>query len=155
MNQLSLNTITVDYATEKVSVSDYFIDQYSLQEQLKDDYKEAFAQGRFKEFLVPVLGREFSDKLDFQEDSMSTRLPDDNESLITPIYGCHDNCCIYVFAEVSRQEDFVYWNTIGRNKMYLKNDESTSNIDWLPHFKPLKFNISNYKTIINTINSNQ
>ena len=152
MNQLSLQNIKVNYANKEVTISDYFVDQYSLQEQLKEDYLEAFEKGRFKEFFLPVLGQRFIEKLDVQDERISSRVPENQETLITPIYGCHDDCCVYIFAEVSRKDDLVYWNAIGRNKTFLKKDNLNTNIDWLPDFSPFCFSISNYNKIMNQLN---
>jgi len=155
MNQLSLQPLKVNYSNTEIFISDYFVDHSSLQKQLRYTYKQDFKEGRFKELFMPILGRNFSNKLDFQNDKISEIIPEDDETLIAPIYGCHDNCCIYIFAEVSRKGDYIFWNLLGRNKKYVNEDDSALNILWLPQFKPLQFNINNYSDIVNALNQNK
>ena len=63
MNKISIEKVNVKYANENISISDLFIDGYSLQEILKSTFKKEFSKGRFKEFFVPILGIDFSSKL--------------------------------------------------------------------------------------------
>ena len=155
MNQLSLQPLKVNYSNTEIFISDYFVDDSSLQMQLRHNYKQAFELGRFKELFLPILGRNFADKLDFQNDKISKRIPEIEETLITPIYGCHDDCCVYIFAKTSRKDSRIFWDAFGRNKTYTEQNESPSHIEWLPHLKPLEFNIDNYSEIINTLNLNK
>jgi len=155
MNQLSLQPLKVNYSNTEIFISDYFVDDRSLQKELRYTYKQAFKEGRFKELFMPILGQNFSNKLDFQNDKISERIPEDNETLIAPIYGCHDDCCIYIFAEVTRNGNHIFWNLFGRNKKFVHKEDSALNILWLPQFKPLQFNINNYSALINTLNQNK
>jgi hypothetical protein len=152
MNIISIDKIVVDYANSKVSISDIFIDGYSLQEILKTTFEKEFSKGRFKEFFMPVLGLDFSKKLEFGKDSFTNLIPHKNQSVITPIYGCHDDCCIYVFVQVSRKQNIIVWEKIGRNSNFIFDKDSIKNeIEWLDVFKEYHFDIENYKTVINKI----
>jgi hypothetical protein len=152
MNKLSIGKITVDYAKTKVSISDIFIDGCSLQELLKSTFTNNFAVGRFKEFFMPILGLNFSDKIDFGQDRFSSLIPNNNETLITPLYGCHDNCCVYLFLEISNKNNTIVWENIGRNSNFIFDKEVVKNdVDWLPNFEKLYFDIENYKTVINKL----
>lgn len=154
MNQLNLQSLKVNYSNTEVYISDYFVDKSSLQNQLKDAYRTDLNKGRFKEFYLPILGQDIHDKLSFQDPSVSTDIPADKHTVISPIYGCHDNCCIYLFAKVSRYKDQVFWKAIGKNKTYMTQAVSEENIQWLPHFSPLVFTLKDYQNIIKQLNSN-
>ena len=152
MNKISIEKVNVKYANENISISDLFIDGYSLQEILKSTFKKEFSKGRFKEFFVPILGIDFSSKLESDNDSFTNLLPHKNQSVITPIYGCHDDCCLYVFIQVSRKDNIIIWNKIGRNSNFIFDKDSINNeIEWLDLFKEYHFDIENYKTVINKL----
>ncbi len=152
MNILSINTLSVDYANSKVSISDIFIDGMSFQNFLKTNFKNEFSKGRFKEFFMPILGQDFFDKIDFGHDIFSSLVPNNNETLITPIYGCHDNCCVYIFLKISNKDNIIVWENIGRNSNYIfDKDVVKNNIDWLLNFEKLYFELNNYKTVINKL----
>jgi hypothetical protein len=152
MNKISIEKVNVKYANENISISDLFIDGYSLQEILKSTFESEFSKGRFKEFFVPVLGLDFSNKLDFDNDSLTNLIPHKNQSVITPIYGCHDDCCLYVFIQVSRKENTIIWDKIGRNSNFIFDKDSKKNeIEWLKLSKEYHFDLENYKTVINKL----
>lgn len=155
MNRISLDRISVNYALSEILISDYFIDQRSMQQGLKTTYHTAFKKGRFKEFFMPILGRKIEDKLNFEDPSITTGIPIDNHTVITPIYGCPDACCIYLFAKVRRVKETISWIEIGKNKMFMPKDVSGENIEWLPGFSPLRFDMKEYRNIIAGLNPSE
>ncbi len=152
MNVISIDKILVDYANSKVLISDIFIDGISFQEILKSTFGNEFSKGRFKEFFTPILGLKFSHTLEFGNNRFNNLIPEENQHLITPIYGCYDDCCIYVFLKISNSNDIITWENIGRNSNFIFDKEVNKNdIDWLLGFKKLYFNIENYKNVINKL----
>jgi hypothetical protein len=152
MNNLSIENINIIYAKSEVKISDLFIDGYSFQETLKSKYKKQFEKGRFKDFFLPILGRDFSEKIDIPNKKISLKIPEEGEMLITPIYGCLDDCCVYVFAKVSRKNNLVYWTEIGRNARYVFDEAKKNDIIWLPNLLCYVFEINNYNKVINQLN---
>jgi len=64
-------------------------------------------------------------------------LASDQESLtvIAPIYGCHDNCCVYLFAEIEYTEAQVKWLRIAQDSSYLGLKENEMGpLVWLNDF---------------------
>jgi hypothetical protein len=152
MNIISIDKIVVDYANSKVSISDIFIDGCSFQKILKSTFTNEFSTGRFKEFFMPILGLNFFDKLEFGDDSFSNLVPKENQTLISPIYGCNDDCCVYIFLKISNKNNTIIWESIGRNSNFIfDKDVVKNNIDWLPNFEKLYFELKNYKTVINKL----
>lgn len=152
MNKISIEKVNVKYANENISISDIFIDGTSFQKNLKTNFKDEFSKGRFKEFFLPIIGMDFLDKIDFGHDIFSRLVPNTNETLITPLYGCHDNCCIYIFLKISNKNNTIIWENIGRNSNFIFDKEVTKNdIDWLTNFDKLFFDVKNYKTVINKL----
>jgi hypothetical protein len=153
MNIISIDKIVVDYANSKVSISDIFIDGCSFQEILKSTFTNEFSIGRFKEFFMPILGLNFSDKLEFEDDAFSNLIPKENQTFISPVYGCNDDCCVYVFLKISNKNNTIFWEGIGRNSNYIFDKEVSKNsIDWLSDFTHYQFEMNNYKKIINQLN---
>ena len=153
MNTISIDSILVDYVNTEITISDIFIDNCSFQEMLKKTFSTAFSKGRFKEFFIPILGRDSTDKLNFGKELYSNLIPNENEQVITPIYGCHDDCCVYLFLKISNKNNTIFWEGIGRNSNYIFDKQvSKDSIDWLPDFTPYQFEINNYKKIINQLN---
>ncbi len=71
-----------------------------------------------------------------------------NLNIIAPIYGCHDNCCMYLFAEIEYTDAEVKWLRIAQdsNHLGIKNNEMEPLV-WLNDFKNLVFDKSEYQKI--------
>ena len=108
MNRLTIQNTSIKHAGDTdIQISDYFIDGRSLQKTLKskESYGTLFQYGRFKEFFLPILGNIDYGEYDYNEKGAGTiKVPNKNKEVITPLYGCHDNCCIYVFVKVCRKK---------------------------------------------------
>lgn len=121
LNCLTRQKITVKYSKDTdIDILDYCIDGRSLQETLKARYVPEFQHGRFREFWLPILGRsDCAEKINGQQQQQQIciNIPHEHgKEIITPLYGCHDNCCIYLFVKVCRKNDnIILWNKIGRN----------------------------------------
>ncbi|NRB82882.1 MAG: hypothetical protein HRU49_03780 [Winogradskyella sp.] len=151
IQELSVRKVAYPIAQSQVMVDDIFIDGISLQKTLKTDYNELFAKGRFKESFILYLGRTLSDLYHSKDKFLQSPLPIEGQTHISPLYGCADSCCVYLYVKVTRQQSIVHWKQIGRNTAFL-NASSDTNIEWLTKFEPLKFNLTNYKTIIQILN---
>jgi len=77
-------------------------------------------------------------------------LASDQESLsvIAPIYGCQDGCCVYLFAEIEYTETQVKWVRIAKDSNYfgVKGSDKEPLI-WLNDFQNLVFNKSEYQQV--------
>lgn len=172
LNCLTRQKITVKYSKDTdIDILDYCIDGRSLQETLKARYVPEFQHGRFREFWLPILGRsDCAEKINGQQQQQQIciNIPHEHgKEIITPLYGCHDNCCIYLFVKVCRKNDnIILWNKIGRNMEYIKNNnnenhdednhdntDNNNNIAWLPDFEPILFDFQNYQNIRNQLGS--
>ena len=91
------------------------------------------------------------------------KAPKNNEKVITPSCGCHDNYCVCVFVKACGKNDsIIYWNGIGRSKRHARHDNSDGNndhkddddenISCLPDFESLSFELEHYQIMLNELN---
>lgn len=117
---------------------DIYIDGKSFQQSLKKWYPSEFSKGRYKEEFMPRIVSKES-KQHHHSDHI-------NHNIITPIYGCQDNCCMYVFAEIEYSEAQVKWLRIAQDSAYLgAKDNELEPLVWLQNFKNLVFDKDEYE----------
>ena len=121
---------------------DLFIDGKPFQQYLKKMYPLEFSRGRFSEEFMPRItskgnnNSQHSDSRDF--------------NMIVPIYGCQDNCCLYLFVEIEYTKSQVKWLRIAQDSGYIGINESEQEpLVWLNGFKNLVFDKSQYERIFN------
>lgn len=121
---------------------DIYIDGRPFQKSLKNKYPSEFSRGRYKEEFIPRIVVNKS-KID---QSSGTR----NSNVIAPIYGCHDNCCMYLFVEIEFTNEQVKWLRIAQDSAYLGKESSEMEpLVWLNGFKNLVFDKVEYERTFN------
>jgi hypothetical protein len=147
INTISRQKVTKIIATSEVAVDDIFIDGTSLQETLKQNYSTLFSKGRFKNLLIVYLGTTLTDIYHSNEAFLQAAIPEEGATNITPLYGCADSCCVYLYVIVRRSGAHIYWEAIGRNTAFVHPSQKEENaIDWLPSFEPLVFDFDTYNS---------
>ena len=119
---------------------DIYVDGKPFQESLKNRYPLEFSKGRY--------GEEFIPRIAINQNKIDQSSGKRNSNVIAPIYGCHDNCCMYLFAEIEYTEEQVKWLRIAQDSAYLGNESSEMEpLVWLNGFKNLVFDKSEYQQI--------
>lgn len=120
---------------------DIYIDGASLQETLKTRYPLEFSQGRFKEEFIP--------RLHYKSSRTHASDGDSTKSVITPIYGCLDGCCSYLYTEIEYTESVVKWLGVAQDSQYLGAiDDEAEPLIWLTDFTNLVFDKSQYQQVL-------
>ncbi len=128
------------------SFYELFVNQKPLQHLLREEYRDSFSEGRFKETFVPIFSSECRDR-SVTKIVTITASKESSVSLV-PIYGCLDGCCAYVYARAERTNSCVTWTGVGRNSAFLPSSTTTKHeIMWLANFRPLEFKESVYRGI--------
>lgn len=149
IQKLSIQKISYPLDQAEIMIDDVFINNISLQKTLKKKHSALFAQGRFKEFFILYLGRTFSDIYHSKKEYLNSALPHEGETHITPLYGCADSCCVYLYVKVRRSGTHIYWEAIGRNTAFVHPSHKEENaVDWLPSFEPLVFDFKTYHSFL-------
>ena len=147
--QFSIKKVTQIIAQSEVKVDDVFINELSLQQTLKSNYTALFSEGRFKHYFILYLGRSISDIYHSKDEFLQSPLPEDGETHIAPLYGCADACCVYLYVKVTRKQELIYWEGIGRNTAFINpsiDNNTDKGIEWLPDFEPLTFDLNSYNS---------
>ncbi|MGI9530157.1 hypothetical protein [Lutimonas sp.] len=121
---------------------DIYVDGVPFQASLKKRYPLEFSTGRYKEEFLPR----------FMSKRNNTNHASDSQNLkmIAPIYGCQDNCCMYLFAEIEYTDSQVKWLRIGQDSAYLGTSEREQEpLVWLNGFNNLVFDKNEYERIFN------
>ncbi|MCP4882235.1 MAG: hypothetical protein GY908_00440 [Flavobacteriales bacterium] len=119
---------------------DIYVDGMPFQASLKKRYPLEFSTGRYREEFIPRLMSKWN--------NINHSSEIQNLNIIAPIYGCHDNCCMYLFAEIEYTDAEVKWLRIAQdsNHLGIKNNEMEPLV-WLNDFKNLVFDKSEYQKI--------
>ncbi len=111
---------------------DLFINGCFFQDQLKNTYPEEFTKGRYREEFMPITHPK-PHPFDFRNSLKSTSL--------LPVYGCQDDCCIYLYDKCKFENNTVSWIGIRQDSYYFDPLKTRHHqLQWLPNFKPLHFN---------------
>lgn len=145
MNSLTKALRPYTFQGVTIQVADLFVDGFSISQHLKERYPDAFASGRFKELMIPVLFGGFDDK-EKEAAYIKAYMPHGTTNTITPLYHCHDGCCLYIYVEIERKNDCIVWKRIGRNALY--TIKKANEIDWLPDFEGFSFPLPAYTSFI-------
>ena len=95
------------------------------------------------------LGRMTSDNHLIDYSLLEKPVPNENETTVAALYGCTDGCCVYLYVKVSRKENCIRWEQIGRNADFIVNANSEEHqIEWLPSFQPLAFDFESYGLLV-------
>ena len=120
---------------------DIMVNNKPLQALLKQSYRAEFSQGRYRELFIPILR---SKAHLFEQQSNNT------ESVITPIYGCQDDCCIYVYVELLRENTSIVWQRFAIDSYYFgENRSQTHQLVWLKKQADYCFQIDSYAQVFN------
>lgn len=148
-NTITLRSISITIASSTVEVADIFIDGYYLQQTLKANYDVAFSKGRYREPFLIYMGRMTSDNHLIGDTLLEKPIPSENETTVAALYGCTDGCCVYLYVKVSRKENCIRWEQIGRNAEFIVNaNKEKHQIEWLHSFQPLVFDFETYDLLI-------
>lgn len=121
---------------------DLYIDGKPFQQSLKKLYPSEFSQGRYSE--------EFISRIMSKGNNTSHYSDSKNFNMIAPIYGCQDNCCMYLFAEIEYTKSQVKWLRVAQDSVYMGTKENEQQpLVWLNGFKNLVFDKSEYERIFN------
>ena len=151
INNITRKKITTTIANAQVSVDDVFIDGHSLQDALKKSHKALFSKGRFQHFFLLYLGETLKDIYHSKEEFLQSPIPEEGATSISPLYGCTDGCCVYLYIKVRRDNKHIYWENIGRNIAFINpSQKQKDGIELLPSFQPLIFNFSTYQSFFKT-----
>ncbi len=128
---------------------DIFINEKPFQNIIKKQYPNHFNHGRFAETFLPILGRDFPNKRKPKDDHVSGFIPENFESLITPIYGCIDNCCVYLYLKLKKKNEVIIWEEFGKNTNFIFDKEINKNsIEWFSIQPNYHFKTNNYINLI-------
>jgi len=123
------------------------IDGYWLDEKLDELYPDGMHKG-----LVPTLVESLY-REDEREVVWKRIIPKENETTHCPILMCPDDNdfgCTLVIAEVVNYGDFIKWKKIGMNLTNEWEAEKVgSKVEWFDKIGELKFEISDYKKMLN------
>jgi hypothetical protein len=80
-------------------------------------------------------------------------LPVNNETQITPILMCPDDCdfeCLIIVAEIEKKGNKIIWNRIGvdKSKTYQNKQNVGSKVKWLKPTKKFEFELSDYEKVV-------
>jgi hypothetical protein len=121
---------------------DIYIDGKSFQQSLKKWYPSEFSKGRYKEEFMP--------KISSKRNSISHFSDLQTHKMIAPVYGCMDNCCIYLFAEIECTSSKIKWLRIAQDSGYFSFDRGEEGpLIWLENFEKLEFDRNKYERVIN------
>ena len=153
INKLTRENVTTTITNAQVSVDDVFIDGHSLQDTLKKSHRALFSNGRFKHFFMLYLGEKLKDIYHSKEEFLQSPIPEDGATVIAPLYGCSDGCCVYLFVKVKRDNKHFYWEQIGRNTAFIRpSKKQEDDIEWLPSFQPFIFDYNTYNSYFKKVN---
>lgn len=154
VNSIVLNKITISIASTKVDINDLFVDGRSFQNLLKTEYKNLFSTGRFKEPFILYLEKELKNIYHSPANFIKPGIPDINSTKISPLYGCADGCCVYVYLQIKHIQNYIYWEKIGRNTNFISNSSQKNKkpIKWITDFKPIIFDKGRYTKITQKLN---
>lgn len=121
---------------------DLFINGRFFQDELKNTYPEDFTKGRYREEFMPIILPK-PHSFDSQKSLNLTNL--------LPIYGCQDDCCIYLYANCKYEQHKISWMGIAQDSYYFGSVRTTHHhLHWLPNFKPLHFKRENFEHLYPT-----
>ncbi len=133
MNVFNIELVERELHGVSVPVWDFVIDNSSFQDSLRKEFPNLFNTIRFRELFLPYISGILSK----------------SDKITTPIYRCMDDCCDYIFAEISQKNNITIWNRIGRNSKYVRpKKNSNETIDWISDFKPISFESEAYYKIL-------
>jgi len=121
---------------------DLYIDGKPFQQSLKKMYPSEFSRGRYAEEFIP--------RIISKANNNSNSSDSKHFNMIVPIYGCQNNCCMYLFAEIEYTESQVKWLRIAQDSGYIGSKESEQEpLVWLNGFENLIFDKSDYDQVFN------
>ena len=151
MNRIEIKTTCLK--TDKQALyKDIFVDNTPFQDLLRENHLKEFSEGRFKEVFTPYLIDSRQNSMDIDALRLEKFIPTNSEKHILPIYGCQDGCCVYVYILISRKNNHIVWEKVGRNNAYVRDQKnSKEKIEWLTNFKSLHFNDIDYKNAVHQL----
>ena len=124
---------------EQAIYQDIMVNDKPLQALLKQSYQVEFSQGRYRELFMPIL---LGKAHPFEQQSNIA------DTVINPIYGCQDDCCIYVYVSLTRSDNQVRWGGCAIDSYYMGAQRSEDHaLIWLQNFTPMCFAVSDYDLI--------
>lgn len=118
---------------------DLLVNGMFLQDELKTAYPDAFSKGRYRDEFIPVT----PSKAHPFESQKSL-----NPTGLLPVYGCQDDCCIYLYANCKFENNTVIWIGIAQDSYYFGPLKTMHHqLQWLPNFKPFHFNKEDFENL--------
>ena len=121
---------------------DLVINGRFFQDELRTNFPEDFAKGRYREEFMPITHSK-SHPFDSYK-SLDT-------NYLLPVYGCQDDCCIYIYADCKFENKTISWMGIAQDSFYFGPLKTTNHhLHWLTNFKPLHFKRKDFEHIYPT-----
>ena len=118
---------------------DWFVNGCFFQDSLKQRYADAFSLGRYKHEFIPIRRRKAS-----PFDALAC-----NAAVgYLPLYGCQDDCCIYIYAKVAYAQHQLIWLGLAQDRYYFGSQKTVNHqLSWLPGFEPLTFQRQSFEQL--------
>ena len=141
MNKLTLKLCRLA-SDDEATYQDIWVDEHPLQNILKQEFPELFAQGRYKETFMPIIAANTA--------HVTARSYAPKASTV-PVYGCQDGCCIYVYVDVQWNDDRIRWLDIAIDRYFLGADRTQAHaLKFLQRRRVFEFTPTQYHAVFTT-----